>query len=177
MLKSTTVRLICTIVALAISGMPMAYAAAPSSPYTVEIADVGKSKELAARLKAKGYSVVIPPKNMRVVDEQNNGAVWIGKNVPLQMLQTVLPEAMTLYPHLQFFYLIGDRGEKPPQKLHNTIHIGGSVEAALLKEMNVVNRKEFLNTLASAKTLDQFHKYLIETNRVRESSAPVQQTK
>jgi hypothetical protein len=111
---------------------------------------------------------------MRVVNEQTNCTVWIGKKVPLEMLRAVLPEAIRLYPYLQFFYLVGDRGEKPPAKVDNTIHIGGSIEAALIRKLNIIDRKEFLNTLATVKTIEELHKYLLEKNRARESSSPSQ---
>ena len=146
------------------------YAAEPSATFTVEIADVGKSKELAAFLETKGIKATFPPTNIRIVDEQNNCAVWIGKNVPLAALQTVLPEAIRLLPYLKFFYIVGERGEVPPEAFHRTIHIGGSIEAALYKKLNVIDRQEFLKTLAAAKTVEELHGYLLEKNRALKTS-------
>jgi len=133
-------------------------------PFTVEIADVGKSQELAALLTAKGYRAVVPAKNMWVVDQQSNCTVWIGKNVPLDMLRIVLPEALRFNPYLKFFYLVGDRGEKPPQRIDNTVHIGGSIEAALVKKLNVIDREELLDTLKKVSGIEELHKYLHEKN-------------
>lgn len=138
--------------------------AAPPSPVTVEVAEVGKSKELVSALKAKGINAVIQEKNLRVVDEQTNSAVWIGKNVPLETLRTVLPEAIRLYPYLQFFHVVGDRGEKPPAKVDDTVHIGGSIEAALYLKLNVIDREELKKQLAAAKDLEELHRYLHEKN-------------
>ncbi len=150
---------------LTIFNSPMVYAVEPSATFTVEIADVGKSKELAALLETKGIKAVFPPANIRIVDEQTNCAVWIGKNVPLTMLQTVLPEAIRLYPYLKYFYIVGERGEVPPEAFSRTIHIGGSIEAALYKKLNVIDRQEFLKTLAAAKTVEELHAYLLEKNK------------
>jgi len=159
------------VIACAICMASQAFAAEPSSPIiTVEIADVGKSGELAALLAAKGYTTVIPPRNIWVVDQQSNCAVWIGKNVPLDMLRVVLPEAIRFNSYLKFFYLVGDRGEKPPAKIDNTIHVGGSIEAALAKKLNVIEQKELLDALEKAKSIDELHRYLHERNRPKPSA-------
>ena len=141
-----------------------ANAAEPASPYLIEIADVGKSQEFAALLKAKGYATAIPPKNIWVVDVQSNSAVWIGKKVPLEMLQVVIPEALRFNPYIKFFHVVGDRGEQPPEKVDNTIHVGGNIEAALVKKLNQIESRELLDKLAKAKSLDEFHGYLHEKN-------------
>jgi len=172
MIRVSTARFIRILaVAFSIFTGTEAYAADPFAPLTVEIADVGKSAELAAIIGAKGYRTAIPAKNIWVVDPQSNCAVWIGKNVPLDMLRAVLPEAMRLNPYLKFFHLVGDRGETPPEKIDNTIHIGGSIEAALAKKLNVIDQKELLDTLERVKTLDELHKYLHVKNIPRPSIA------
>ena len=142
----------------------VALAAEVSPPLTVEIADVGRSGELAKVLTAKGYQAVIPPKNIWVVDPQSNCTVWIGKNVPLEMLRSVLSEAIRFNPYLKFFYLVGDRGEQPPAKVDNTIHVGGSVEAALTRKLNPIDPKAMLETLERAKDLAEVHQFLHEKN-------------
>ena len=142
-----------------------------ASPITVEVADVGKSHELAALLTAKGYTVVVPPKNIWVTDPQNNCTVWIGRNVPLEMLRVVLPEALRFNPYLKFFYLVGDRGEKPPRKVDDTLHIGGSIEAALVKKLNVIDREELLDTLGKVSGIEELHNYLHEKNLAKPPAA------
>jgi hypothetical protein len=139
---------------------PPTLAKTAQAPVIVEIADVGKSKELAEALKATGVTVIIPPKNMRVVDEQTNCVVWIGKDVPLETLQTVMAEALPRYKHLQFFYVVGDKGEQPPEKVHNTIHIGGSIEAALVKKLSVISQDDFTQAMATAKNNEELHHFL-----------------
>lgn len=141
-----------------------AFAVESASPYTVEVADVGNSAAFAALLSAKGYPTSIPAKNIWVVDQQNNCAVWIGRNVPLDMLRVVLPEAVRFNRYLKFFYLVGDRGEKPPMKVDNTLHIGGSIEAALVRKLNVIDQEELLDTLRAVSNIEQLHKYLHEKN-------------
>ena len=158
------------IFALAVFTVPMTSVAQPSAPFTVEIADVGKSQELAALLSAKGFTTVIPAKNIWVVDQQSNCAVWIGKNVPLDMLRVVLPEAIRFNSYLKFFYLVGDRGEKPPEKIDNTIHVGGSIEAALAKKLSVIDRQELLDALSKAQKIEELHEYLHEKNRPKPSA-------
>ncbi|MBU5612435.1 hypothetical protein [Geomonas azotofigens] len=154
---------------IAVSGP--ARAAGPDG-YSVEIADVGKSADFAATLKGKGYTAVVPTKNMWVTDPQNNCAVWIGKNVPLEMLRAVLPEAMRFNPYLKFFYIVGDRGEKPPQAVDSTIHVGGSIEAALVKKLNIIDQQEMLSALGKATTLEDLHRYLHEKNKPKPEEKP-----
>lgn len=143
---------------------------AETGGFTVEIADVGENKDLSALLKGKGYTTVIPEKNMWVVDQQSNCAVWIGKDVPLDMLRVVLPEAMRFNPYLKYFYIVGDRGEKPPGAVHNTVHVGGSIEAALVKKLNVIDQQEMLAQLAKVSTIEELHSYLHEKNKPKPSA-------
>ncbi|GFO64251.1 hypothetical protein M1B72_12500 [Geomonas paludis] len=172
MLHFATRLFLVIVLASALSAVPSASRAAASAGYAVEIADVGKSSDLAALLKERGYSTVIPPKNMWVADQQSNCAVWIGKNVPLEMLRAVLPEAMRFNPYLKFFYVVGDRGEKPPQAVENTIHVGGSIEAALEKKLNVIDQQEMLAQLGKAASLEELHRYLHEKNRPKPEQKP-----
>ena len=167
----STVRLLCTLLLVLIVGAPSLLPAATApSPYVVEVADVGNSKELAASISAKGFNAVIPPRNIWVVDQQSNCAVWIGRRVPLEMLRVVLPEAMRANRYLRFFYVVGERGEKPPVQVDNTVHIGGSMEAALVKQLKVIDREELLETLAKVRTIAELHDYLKEKNRARDSA-------
>ena len=158
---------ICLVIAFACicAGPSRSQAAAADPGYKVEVADVGKSHDFASLLKGKGYSAVIPAKNMWVTDQQSNCAVWIGKNVPLEMLRVVLPEAIRFNPYLKFFYIVGDRGEKPPQAVDNTLHVGGHIEAALVKKLNSIDQQEMLAQLAKAATLEALHRYLHEKNK------------
>lgn len=159
-------RFFCVLIfACAVFAAPSVSLAESSGSFTVEIADVGKSQEFAAQLKAKGYTTVIPAKNIWVVDQQSNCAVWIGKNIPLDTLRAVLPEATRFNPYLKFFYVVGDRGEKPPQAVDNTLHIGGSIEAALVKKLNVIEKEEMLAALAKVASIGELHTYLHEKNK------------
>lgn len=171
MISLSTARFICAFfLAVALFGWQAAFGAEPFSQFTVEIADLPKSKELASVFTAKGFKTVIPPKNLRVTDPQNNGSVWIGKNVPLEMLRVVLPEAIRWNPYLMFFHVVGDRGETPPARIDNTIHIGGHIDGAMIWKLNVIDHADFLNALAKAKTVQEVHAYLHEKNIPREES-------
>lgn len=136
----------------------------------MEIADVGKSGELAQQLSAKGYRTIISQKNIWVTDPQNNCAVWIGKMVPLDMLRAVLPEAIRFNPNLKFYHVVGDRGEQPPEQVNNTIHVGGSIEAAMVKKLNQIDNQELLELLKKAKSIGELHQYLHEKNIPREKA-------
>lgn len=161
---ATPLALIITVVSVFLS-LAVPSRAATTGSFTVEIADVGKGRELAALLKEKGYTTVLPAKNIWVVDPQSNCAVWIGKNVPLDMLRVVLPEAIRSNPYLKYFYVVGDRGEKPPQAVDDTVHVGGSIEAAMVKKLNVIDGGEMLSALDKAADLDALHRYLHEKNK------------
>ena len=107
---------------------------------------------------------------MWVVDQQSNCAVWIGNKVPLELLRVVLPEAIRFNPYLQFFHVVGDRGEAPPPDVNNTVHVGGSIEAALVKGLNTIDTKELLGKLNQVQNLEQLHQYLHEKNIPRPES-------
>jgi hypothetical protein len=139
--------------------------------YVVEVAEIEKSANLLKVLKKKGIPAVLFPKNAQVVNEQTNRAVWIGKNVPLNMVKTTLLEAMKIYPYLCYFHVVGDRGEAPPEKVHNTIHIGGSTEAALAMQLKAFDQTEMIKTLATVTTIEELHRYLHEMNRIPEPAA------
>lgn len=145
------------------AGQPV-LAAEPAPSCLIEIADVEKSADLAALLKAKGYQTVIPAKNMWVQNQQSNSAVWIGKKVPLDVLRAVLPEAIRYNQYLRFFHVVGDRGEIPPEQVDRTIHIGGHIEAALVKKLNPIDQQELLAQLAKVATIEELHGYLHEKN-------------
>ena len=136
----------------------------PQPQYLVEIAEVPGSGELTSALAAKGIATAMAPKNIWVVNQQSNCAVWIGKNVPLDVLRVVLPEAVKVNPYLKFFHVVGDRGEVPPPKVNDTVHVGGNIEAALVKKLNQIDPKELLATLNQVQTLEQFHSYLHDKN-------------
>ena len=129
-----------------------------------------KSGELAKLLSAKGYRTVIPQKNMWVVDRQSNCAVWIGKKVPLEMLRDVLPEAVRFNPYMKFFHLVGDRGEQPPEQVDYTIHVGGNIEAAMMKKLNQIDGQELLGVLKKAKDIEELHHYLHDRNSPKEEA-------
>jgi hypothetical protein len=142
-----------------------------TATYVVEVADIEKSAYLVEALKKKGISAVLFPKNAQVVNAQSNQAVWIGKNVTLNIVKTTLLEAMKIYPSLIYFHVVGDRGEVPPEKVHNTIHIGGSSDAALAMELRALDQAVMKKALAEVKTIEEFHRYLHEMNRVPERAA------
>ena len=50
------------------------------------------------------------------------------------------------------------------EKVDNTIHVGGNIEAALVKKLNQVESRELLDKLGKAKSLDELHRYLHEKN-------------
>lgn len=145
---------------------PSVFAKKKTATFVVEVADIGKSADLLKVLKDKGIQAVLFPKNTQVINEQSNQAVWIGRNVPLSIVKTTLLEAMKIYPHLRYFHLVGDRGEVPPEKVHNTIHIGGSSDAAIAMELRAFDQAEITKTTVSVKTIEELHRYLHEMNRV-----------
>lgn len=139
----------------------------PPATFIVEVADIDKSAELVKTLQAKGINAVIFPKNMRIENAQTNRVIWLGKNVPLEMVRVTFREALLFNPYICFIHVVGDRGEKPPEKVNNTIHVGGSEEAALLKKLAVIPAAELLQALDQAKTIEEFHRFLHDKNAVK----------
>ncbi len=165
-------RLLTATVALALAPLilPLRVAHAdqpPAATFRVEVADISKGADLVRILQSRGIAAALVPPNDQVIDEQNNSAVWIGRNVPLDTVRTTLREAMRVYPHLTYFYVVGDRGEAPPERVHYTIHVGGSIEAVLVMKLNPIDRQELANRLATATTVEELHRYLHERNRVQ----------
>jgi hypothetical protein len=142
-----------------------------TATYVVEVADIEKSADLLKVLKSKGIPAVLFPKSAGIVNEQTSRAVWIGKNVPLSIVMTTLLEAMKIYPYLCYFHVVGDRGEAPPERVHNIIHIGGSGEAAQAIELKAFDQAVIKKALAEVKTIEELHRYLHAMNRVPEPAA------
>lgn len=136
--------------------------------FTVEVADIAKSTELVKALQAKGINAVIFPKNMMITGEQNNRAVWLGKNVPLKMVRETLTEALRIFPLICYIHVVGDKAEKPPAKVHNTIHIGGSTEAAVAINLAAIPAKEIRQILGQAETIEELHRIIRAKNGVKQ---------
>lgn len=166
-LKNSPLVLIITCILTAWSSIP-AKAEQPPATYTVEVADIAKSAELVKALKAKGINAVIFPKNMMITGEQNNRAVWLGKNVPLKMVRETLTEALRIFPLILYIHVVGDKGEVPPEKTHNTIHIGGSVDAAQAINLAMIPAKELQQMINQAKTIEELHKSIRAKNGIKQ---------
>jgi len=136
----------------------------PLASFTVEVADIDKSAELVKTLQAKGFNAVIFPKNIRVENAQTNRVIWLGKNVPLEMARVTIREALIFNPYICYVHVVGDRGEKPPEKVNNTIHIGGSEEAALVMKLAAIPAAEIQQALDRAKTSEELHRFFRDKN-------------
>lgn len=150
----------------AIGYLPARAGQAPDT-FIVEVADIDKSGDLVKTLKEKGISAVIFPKNSRIENAQINRVIWLGKNVPLKIARTTIREALIFNPYICFIHLVGDRGEKPPEKINNTIHVGGSEEAALAMKLAVIPAKELQQILDQAETIEELHRFIRAKNGVK----------
>jgi len=137
------------------------------STFIVEVADIEKSAELVRTLQATGINAVIFPKNIRVENAQTNRVIWLGKNVPLEMARVTIREALIFNPYICFVHLVGDRGEKPPETVNNTIHVGGSEEAALAMKLAVIPAKEIRQMLGQAKSIEELHRTIRAKNGIK----------
>lgn len=137
----------------------------PAPPIRVEVVEIPKSAELVAALKAKGIDAVIFPKNERIIGEQQNRVIWLGKQVPLDTLRTTIDETLKVFPLMNFLYVVGDKGEQPPEDRNYTIHIGGSTEGALFMKLTVIPVDEMKRVLAAAISIEDVHRYLHDWNR------------
>ncbi|PKN11325.1 MAG: hypothetical protein CVU69_13075 [Deltaproteobacteria bacterium HGW-Deltaproteobacteria-4] len=156
--------LICVI---SVIGYLPASAGQPPAIFVVEVADIDKSGDLVKTLKEKGISAVIFPKNSRIENAQINRVIWLGKNVPLEIARITIREALIFNPYICFIHLVGDRGEKPPEKVNNTIHVGGSEEAALAMKLAVIPAKELQQILDQAETIEELHRFIRAKNGVK----------
>ncbi|MCM2358208.1 MAG: hypothetical protein NDI77_08660 [Geobacteraceae bacterium] len=139
----------------------------PPATFIVEVADIEKSGELVNTLKARGIAAEIFPKNIRVENAQTNRVIWLGKNVPLEMARVAIREALIFNPHICYVHLVGDRGEKPPERVNNTIHVGGSEEAALAMKLAVIPAADIQKALDQAKTIEELHQFFHDKNAVK----------
>lgn len=162
----TPLILIVTFVLTAWSSTPVK-AELPSATFIVEVADIENSGELVKTLRAKGIAAVIFPKNVRVENAQTNRVIWLGKNVPLEMARVTIKEALIFNPYICYVHVVGDRGEKPPEKVNNTIHVGGSEEAALAMKLAVIPAAELQQALDQAKTIEELHRFFHDKNIVK----------
>lgn len=158
--------LIMTCVLTACSSTPKK-AESPPATIIVEVADIDKSAELVTTLRAKGINAAIFPKNIRIENAQTNRVIWLGKNIPLEIARATIGEALLFNPYICYVHLVGDRGEKPPEKVNNTIHVGGSEEAALAMKLAVIPAAELQKALDQAKTIEDLHRFLHEKNAVK----------
>lgn len=140
----------------------------PPVTFIVEVADIEKSAELVTTLKAMGITAVIFPKNIRVENAQTNRVIWLGRNVPLEMARVTIREALIFNHYICFVHLVGDRGEKPPEKVNNTIHVGGSEEAALAMKLAVIPAKELQQIVGKAKTIEELHRSIRAKNGIKQ---------
>jgi hypothetical protein len=144
---------------------PVISAPAAAPPIRVEVVEIPRSTELVAALKAKGIDAVIYPKNERIVGEEQNRVIWLGKRVPLDILRTTMDETLRIFPLMNFLYVVGDKGEIPPEGRHSIIHIGGSTEGALFMKLTVIPVDEMKRVLTTAATIDDVHHFLHDWNR------------
>ena len=158
--------LIITCVLAAWSSTP-AKAEPPPATFIVEVADIEKSGELVKTLQAKGIAAVVFPKNIRIENAQTNRVIWLGKNVPLEMARIAIGEALLFNPYICYVHVVGDRGEKPPEKVNNTIHVGGSDEAALAMKLTVIPTAEIRQALDQAKTIEELHRFFHDKNALK----------
>ncbi len=156
--------LICVISAI---GYLPASAGQPPDIFIVEVADIDKSGDLVKTLKEKEINAVIFPKNSRIENAQINRVIWLGKNVPLEIARITIREALIFNPYICFIHLVGDRGEKPPEKVNNTIHVGGSEEAALAMKLAVIPAKELQQILDQAESIEELHRFIRVKNGVK----------
>jgi hypothetical protein len=139
--------------------------ATPPPAVKVEVIDIPKGADLVATLKAKGINAVLYPKNERIVGEEQNRVIWLGKNVPLDVLRTTMDETLRVFPLMNFLYVVGDKGELPPEDRHYSLFIGGSTEAALFMKLTVIPVDKLKEVLATAATIDDVHRFLHDWNR------------
>lgn len=165
-LRITPLILVITCVLAAWSPTPV-MAEPPPATFIVEVADIDRSSELVKTLNAKGITAVIFPKNIRVENAQTNRVIWLGKNVPLEMARVTIREALVFNPYICYVHVVGDRGEKPPEKVNNTIHVGGSEEAALAMKLAVIPAAELQEALDQAKTIEELHRFFHGKNALK----------
>ena len=63
--------------------------------------------------------------------------------------------------------MVGDKGEKPPEKTHNTIHIGGSMDAAQAYNLAIIPANELQQIIDKAKSIEELHSFIREKNGIK----------
>lgn len=119
-----------------------------------------KSTKLVAELRQQGYSATIYRFGMedkKVVPNVEHEAIWLGSEVPVDMVVNVLKIAKKYYPHLKYIQLNDAR--EAPKNVKYQIYIGGSSNTARERRLRILNSNDF-NNLYELQTKDELHEFV-----------------
>ncbi|PJZ41684.1 hypothetical protein CH370_09585 [Leptospira kmetyi] len=111
-------------------------------------------------LLKKGFFISIYQSNYFKVDSvQDSSAIWLGKNVPLEIAKEVIVSASQHSQHLKYIHISGDQSGEPPLFVHDQIFIGGSTSTAKEYKLKEIKTTEF-KSIESFKTIDELHSFV-----------------
>jgi len=144
--------------------------------------DINITKKLEDNLNLNQYTVAISHElknNLSLCNEYNNlgimcsihegikstrpnagnEAIWLGRNVPIDITKKVISLAHQFYPELKYINISGDDRTELPDYIHNEIFIGGSTRTAIERKSKPLEALDF-QKINSFDTIDELHKFI-----------------
>lgn len=126
------------------------------------ISNLYRSEEFVNKLSEMGYNAeiynVFDKSNKPYVDNRSHAAIWLGKDVHIDIVKDVISLAIEFYKHLKYISISGDLNT-PPDRIHDQIYIGGSTDTAHRYGLIEFSREDF-KKLLDTDTIEEMHKII-----------------
>ncbi|TMU85859.1 hypothetical protein FGG79_11725 [Bacillus sp. BHET2] len=88
-------------------------------------------------------------------------AIWLGNEVPLEMVQAVIKAAHEFYPDLKYIHISSDiiSRDTPPDYIHKEIFVGGSTDTAEKRYLKALTNSDF-DEIIEFKDLNKLHEFI-----------------
>jgi hypothetical protein len=124
--------------------------------YSIEVSRLPNIEALVTALTQQGYSASIydsPLNDTNKIDKvQQDEAVWVGSDVPFNVVIDILRVALAYLPSLKYVYINGDRGEGRDDP--REVYIGGATATAKEYGLSPFSSAEFTELLSSSREQD-----------------------
>lgn len=134
--------------------------ATSSSYYNYLVTDFFNVDDFISNMKLLGvYFKVYDVQRDEFTDNfEENAAIWLGKNIEVEVAKMVITEAKRFYPHLKYIKL---SQASEVYEVHNELYIGGSTKSAIeYFRCKEVSDADFLQ-IKNMQTMEELHAFLI----------------